>query len=663
MQESPFSFEEIPLFQSLTADEAALVRERVHLRAFEPQAHLLDSGRDSPGLYAIRSGLVAVLVQDDAGRERELASLGKGECVGEMALMTGEPCSATVRAITDTEAWFIDRTDFLDLVERCPGLWRNLGRILSQRLVRTSRHLAAQPSTKTVALMMACPEEEAAALAVAVAVSLARQTGKRTLLVDASGGSALPAPDFAPGNRMPSLWEVLHKRSLLRAHEAVPDRADRLRGARVANLGDEDGHLPTEEETLTALESLRPFYDYILLMLPGPTAEPWRVLLERANSIVPVVTEEEAQGGLPWLDRLRQSSEVLAKLEISIVAARPLDPSIQRALEERFGRPARRLPRDGGLLQEMAREKVPLTEDRPELPLSRAVGRLARHIGEMEVGLALSAGAAKGLAHIGVLRVLEENAVPIDYIAGCSIGAVVGAPYAAGISLAEIERRLHGADRKFIRWTLPIRSIWSDAGLKGVLREPGAEVRFQELAIPFAAVATDLATGREVVLRDGLVWRAVQASVSIPAIFPPTTISGRQLVDGGLVNPVPTQTVRQMGADIVVAVDLMSPTDPAEVTRGAPEGSAGMPGRRAPNLVEMLWRSNEIMQGEVTARSAATADVTIQPKLGRSRWSDFSRRGRSFVAAGEEATRKALPELRSLLPFLPPSSGPDGNGQ
>lgn len=188
-------------------------------------------------------------------------------------------------------------------------------------------------------------------------------------------------------------------------------------------------------------------------------------------------------------------------------------------------------------------------------------------------------------------------------------------------------------------------------------------VQFHELAIPFAAVATDVASGREVILRHGLIWRAVQASASIPGIFPPTVISGRYLVDGGLVNPVPTQTVRGMGANIVVAVDVMSPVTPAEATADRSAGSARTPDSRPPNLVEMLWRSNEIMQGEITAHSAATADVTIQPKVGRSRWSDFSRRGRIFIAAGEEAARNALPELRRVLPFLGTPSDPGGSGR
>lgn len=663
MQLPSFADEQIPLFQGLTSGEIDFLQQRVHLRAFKPGAHLLECGQDSPGPYVIRSGLVAVIVRNDAGLERELAPLGKGECVGEMALMTGELCSATVRAITDTEAWFIERSEFVDLVDRCPGLWRNLGRILSQRLTRTSRYVAARQSNNAIALIMACPEEEAAALAVALAASLARQTGKKTLLVDARNGSARPALDFVREKPAPSLSQVLDDRSLLRKHEAAPDRANGLWGARVASLCDEEGRYRTEEDSLTVLEWLRPLYDHILLLLSRPPGEPSPALLDRVRSVVAVVAEEDAAGILPWLDRLCGSPEARGKIEVAIIGVGPLTPSVKQAVEERFGRPVRRVPKDSRLLQQMLREKAPLTEAHPESPFSQAVARLARHIGEMEVGLALGGGGPKGFAHIGVLRVLKQNAVPVDYVAGCSIGAIVGAAYALGWSLADIEKILQGADRKIVRWTLPFRSIWSDAGLKEMLRKPIPTARFSDLNIPFAAVATDVVTGREVLLRKGLLWRALQASASVPGIFPPVVVSGRHLVDGGLVNPVPSQTVRELGARIVVAVDLMSPAARAHENSGLPEGSGNSPATRILNLVEMLWRSNEIMQEEITIRSAATADVTIQPKLGRSRWRDFSNRGPSFIAAGEEAARGALPELRRLLPFLAPSPGPGGYGQ
>jgi NTE family protein len=232
-------------------------------------------------------------------------------------------------------------------------------------------------------------------------------------------------------------------------------------------------------------------------------------------------------------------------------------------------------------------------------------------------------------------------------IAGTSIGAIVGAGYAGEVPLGEIEGLLNGADRKLTRWTLPIRSIWSDAGLIQLLRTPGPHTRFRDLPIPFAAVATDIASGREVVLRKGLVWKAAKASATVPGIFPPAKNRDKTLVDGGLVNPVPGQTVRDMGADVVIAVDLMSPS--ARSAASARPRSSDGAAPRIPNLVEILWRANEIMQQEVTLRSAATADVTIEPELGRVRWSDFSKRGSEYREAGEAATRQQLPEIKMLL--------------
>jgi NTE family protein len=265
----------------------------------------------------------------------------------------------------------------------------------------------------------------------------------------------------------------------------------------------------------------------------------------------------------------------------------------------------------------------------------------------------LGAGAAKGFAHIGVLKTLEEHQIPVDYVVGCSIGAIVGAMYAGGLPFAEIEERMQGADSKVRRWHLPLRSVWSDAGLKELLRDPAPTARFRDLQTAFAVVATDVATGREIVIRKGLIWRAVQASASVPGIFPPALIQNRHLVDGGLVNPVPSQTVRDLGADIVIAVDLMSPSARTHHIYGPVKNSRGS--SPVPNLVEMLWRANEIMQEEVTLRSAATADITIEPRLGRVRWSDFSHRGKEFIALGEQATLEKLPELERLLPSIAPT--------
>ncbi len=651
MQEAPLELSDAPMFQGLSLEEASLLRQRVDLRSFAPGSHLLESGQDAPGVYVIRSGAVAVVVRDLSGREREIATLGKGECAGEMALMTSEPCSATLRAITATEAWLIEASGFADLVEGCPGLWRNLARILSQRLVRTSRRLSERPYANTVALVMDCPDDGAAALAIAIAASLARQTAKRTLLLDGRSEPTCSVSKLAPEQSLPSLSRILRDKGLLKQHEATEDRANGLWGARVASLRDAGHQDLTEDEKLTVLDWLRPLYDFVLLLVRREAAELSHFELEHARSVIALATDRTTASIPSWLESLISAPGASGKVDVAMSTEVLSGPPALQATENLTGRPVTRLLASGRQIQEMAADRSFLAGGEGHRRLHESVDRLARKVGEVEVGLALGAGAAKGFAHIGVLKVLEEKSVPIDFISGCSIGAVVGALYAMGRSLAEIERHLQGADRKLSRWTIPVRSIWSDAGLKEMLRAPAPTVRFRDLQVPFAAVATDIATGREVTLRKGLLWRAVQASTSVPGMFPPTLSGGRHLVDGGLVNPVPSQTARDLGADIVVAVDLMSPAGRTYHDFGSPNAEGGTRLGKAPNLAEMLWRSTEIMQEEVTLRSAATSDVTIEPKLGRVRWSDFSQRGRDFIAAGEAAAREKLPELRRILPF------------
>jgi len=648
MSESDYDFRNALIFQGLSDDELVYLDRHLIRRPFKSGDSLLETGRPAPGVFVIGTGLVTVVITDEVGHEREVATLGRGECVGEIAIMTGEPCSATVRAVTEGDAQLLERDDFLELVERYPGLWRNMGRILGQRLARTSRQLSRPSLANTVGLVTDCPEDTSAALAVAVAHSVANKTGRRVLLIDARSESTSPLSTLSPGRPAPTLAAILHDRSLVNDLQAPAD-GDGLPSVRLTSLASTGQRLPSEGECVTALELLSPFYDLILLLDRCEGSLQRSLLYERVRSLVAVVTNFGEERVPAWLEALLNSASVRKKLEVAIVTGegRIVDRGAVILLEEietRLNRTAVRLPFTSALLQGLIREPIA----KAGRALQKGIDRLARNIGQTEVGLALGAGAAKGFAHIGVLKTLVEHSIPIDYIAGCSIGAIVGAMYAGGMPFEEIEERMQGADRKVRRWHLPLRSVWSDAGLKDLLRDPAPTARFRDLQTPFAVVATDVATGREIVINKGLIWRAVQASASVPGIFPPTLLHTRHLVDGGLVNPVPSQTARELGADIVIAVDLMSPSARTHHMSGPVKNSRR--NSRVPNLVEMLWRANEIMQEEVTLRSAATADITIEPQLGRVRWSDFSHRGREFIALGERATLEKIPELERLLP-------------
>jgi len=288
-----------------------------------------------------------------------------------------------------------------------------------------------------------------------------------------------------------------------------------------------------------------------------------------------------------------------------------------------------------------------------------------------KLGFALGAGSARGWAHIGVLRALAEAGFKPDLIAGCSVGAFVGAAFAAG-RLDQVEAWALGLDRRGM-------FRLADFGLRGglikgerineVFREQFVESEFSDLPIPLAAVATDLHTGQEVWLREGKVSDAIAASIAVPGLFRPVRQDGRYLVDGSVVNPIPVSLCRAMGADIVLAVDLGSDLvgryvrDSDRLTRTGSFMSRVLPrynptsDRQAepevapPSLVETLVGAINIMQLRI-ARSRLAGeppDVLLAPRLGQLGLLDYHRAEHAIAEGRDEVTRM-LPVIRNALP-------------
>lgn len=248
------------------------------------------------------------------------------------------------------------------------------------------------------------------------------------------------------------------------------------------------------------------------------------------------------------------------------------------------------------------------------------------------LGLALGGGFARGITHIGVLKVLQENHIPIDCIAGTSVGALIAASYACGTPLADMERRASATRFKdFARWTLSWMGLASNERLEDYLHRFCAVSQFDELKIPLAIAATDLATGEAVYFTSGLLGPPLRASCAYPGLFLPIEHEGRTLVDGFLVAPVPVEAVRRLGADLVVAVYLEG-------------GSSDKPR----NVADVIGRSFSIIQRAVNQDWRKKADLVIEPNVKEFVWDDFGRAA-ELIAAGEAAARAALPHLRAAL--------------
>ncbi len=252
--------------------------------------------------------------------------------------------------------------------------------------------------------------------------------------------------------------------------------------------------------------------------------------------------------------------------------------------------------------------------------------------GRKRVGLALGGGGARGMAHVGVIRVLEREGIPIDCIAGTSAGSLAGAAYAGGIrghDLVELALRLRWRD--IVRPVWPRQGFVSFARLEDFVAELLGDPEFADLEIPYAAMAADLATGEQVVLKEGRVAPAVQASCSVPGIATPVAIDGRLLADGGVVNNLPISAVRALGADVVIAVGLGWP--PGEYPKGPLQAGAA--------AIELLL----IHAGD----DPTSADVHLPiPIWGLGTLVRTSQRHR-FLSQGQQAAEKALPAIWKAL--------------
>ncbi|HRY63043.1 MAG TPA: patatin-like phospholipase family protein [Patescibacteria group bacterium] len=264
-------------------------------------------------------------------------------------------------------------------------------------------------------------------------------------------------------------------------------------------------------------------------------------------------------------------------------------------------------------------------------------------INNKKIGLALGSGGARGLAHIGVIKVLEANNIPIDFIAGASIGALIGSAYATHQDIKLIEKTFLEIEWKKILHLSSDLSIFS-GGLVGGDRvkyfmesELRCAKEFSKLKIPFAAVATDMSTGEDVFLTTGNLIEAVRASISLPGFFKPVEIAGRHLIDGGAVDPVPVDLAKKIGAKFVIAVNLEE--------RGCSYLHAE---KGSKNLYNNVYSAARIMQKRLATYSSAAADILLSPEVGRYAWTQVSE-AKKIIAAGEDIARQNIARIIELL--------------
>ncbi len=601
----------VPLLGSLDAGQLGALARACTAHGVSAGDPIFRRGDPGDALYIVESGIMEVVLDEGTASEQVVSRFVPGDFFGEMALLTGQPRSATVRARSDSRLLALAKSHFDRAVADDPGLALRLSRVLSSRLFDSNEQLSRH-GTRFSTLVGVGDARAAPSVLSGLMQSVCAQLGGTAALVvlgvEPPPGLEPPEPDLG----------------LQTAPRPLPARADAGVFVTISRAV-----LERESDASVAafLDELRQRCRQAVVWTSPEVASRRRAALHR--SAVTAVLGTGSHGA----DAAVQAADALtAELRLPVRVAIVGDRRNGAGARPGSSLPVAWITANGGD------------------PGGAGIDRLARIVLGASVGLALSGGAAQGLAHLGVIEALLAAGIPIDMIAGTSGGALYGSMLASGLSIEEAQAIVIAQTRRNLMdkvdLAVPRRGMIHGARIERMVREAIGDVTFAELPRPFRAVATDLENGDEVVLGSGPVYRAVRASISIPGIFEPVRVDGRLLVDGAVVTPLPVRPVRAMGADCVIAVQVPAPGRVSDERKRA----AGHRLDERHNLISTIFRSYAFAGDVLADQAALEADVCIRPDVALFGWRDY-RSAVSIIEAGRRAGRAQVDRIRSQLPL------------
>lgn len=614
----------IPVFSECTEEQLNLIAQRTRLLEIKKGEFVYRQGDVADAFYIVISGRLRIFANNQTATEKVIGILHNDESFGEISLLTGERHSANVQAINDTLVLQLQKSDFDDVINRIPSLVLYLSRVLSKRL--RVRERDGEFSEATIAAAYSAAQGVGCTLfSLSLAYALGKETREPLVYIDLSG-SETSRPFLYSGGK-PKAMDDPELAGML-THSRIDEYLQRHpMGFHMLYMGNLRGHDRGAELIAPLLSMLTKRFRYVLLDLPSDVdrtvfkaltqsdliyfvTDPnqnnvikTKALLERVRTSVGLVGQQVKI----VLNMRRNQSKPTTLLGLLLTPREQMDKQqVASQLEEKVDFV---LPHVSEISETISLEKIVEVLDAQVSPYALNVRRIARDLAGTLVGLAFGSGAALGLAHIGILKVLEREKIPIDMVAGTSIGAMVGGLWASGKTADELEamalrfknpwnvRRLFLLDISVPVSGLITASLFAlVAGLWGgiwsgfflgvliflmfilivgplsggpiqgqqlmkTLEEDFAGAKFEDCRIPLQIVAANPMGREEIVFDSGLIAEAVRSSVSIPGIFKPTIRRGRICLDGGVLNPVPISTLKESGAHRVIAINVF-PTTP-----------------------------------------------------------------------------------------------------
>ncbi len=632
----------VPLFSSVPSTQIDQIADLFKRETYQKDDIICRQGDPGDSMYVVRSGIVSVFKEIE-GKEIYVSDLKRGGFFGEISLLSDADRNATIRVSLDTTVYCLTRENFEILIKNNKSIGLYLSRYYAKRMVLETKN---QPGKKNGPVFYAVsatgPNLGGSHFLYTVSYHISDESEKRVLVIEPHleperimekyGLARIVCPD-------PGLFTLLPENSY---------RSEDIRwffhesGFTVLQLN--KGFSDRLSEVVPVMmEELQQNYDIIFVNLAHYLTSMERLFVRLCDRTLVLMhntheTLEDVRKRLGEIEQICGSRAFLGRIRAGVSHLYG-----QKGIPRQEMKTLLNLPETPNIWVDRSDDAFNDRIDTKKCFPVKGARAVAREIAGIRLGIALGAGAARGWAHIGVLKVLEDAGIHIDMIAGTSMGALVGGIYAATASVDQLRKdtieRLptkRAARKKIFDYTFPIQGFLQGGKAAKMVRKAVNDADFLDLMIPAYLVGVDILKGEEVVFETGDVTDAIRSSISIPAVFSPYKHKGRWMVDGGLLNPVPVDVLLRKGADMVIAVCI----EPRSGGRG--EAS------RAPGIKEMVFRTISIVHGRATGDFAKNADIVLYPDVKDHGWDDFHK-GISLMRYGMEECFEHIVEIKKMI--------------
>ncbi len=674
---------QIPIFNKLNWFELHTVASKSSFAEYKKGEIICQEGAPPDAFYCVISGRVQAFKTRPTGEKEDIELLHRGMHFGIISLLTGEQHSLTFQALNDSVILKINKDDFATILRSIPQLGVEFSRSLSRRLrsevVKTKRVF----ESTIISIYSPVKGTGSSTFAINFALALAKEPRRKVIFVNINSNqaaiSSAESLDSSPRWKRPAIL----LKDIVGDYQKIMNSI--YRGevpVALLNVTVDPKDQPIIRQISRFISSLANDYHYVVVDLPNDMDDVVLETLTQSDQVY-LVTQDQHERLLlaaHVIDRLKEAlkdhfdkekiqvliSGLEAKCYLSFAQINgALNHSVTMMLP--FISP-------GELKNPFVSDAITILLPDPHSDYAKTVDHLARRVGGVLVGLVLGGGAALGLAHIGVIRVLEKEKIPIDMVVGSSIGSLIGALWATGKNADELESCAREFETKksmskLIDLVFPKAGFVAGKAIEKWLRGHLGNKTFFSTRVPLKIVAYDLLHREELVLSEGSLVDAVRQSIAIPGVIEPVLQKDKLIIDGGVLNPLPTNVLVSQGIKKIIAVNVLQ--SPAEVAKSFEEAQFKIaeeekirfrpnPGKYIsihsqriarrlfwPNISDIIVRSLQATEFVISQQSAAQADIVIHPDVARISWFALYEVTK-LIRCGEEAAYKLLPEIKKL---------------